>query len=261
MSERARNGDVGIAWESHGSGPPLLLITGLGYGRWSWEPILEPLAERFRVLALDNRGYGESDVPPGPYTAAQMAGDALAVLDAAGVERAHVLGGSLGGAVAQELALRHAERVDRLVLVATMSGVTNMHPIPAPTLQLMAEAPTLDPALALRRFVENALAPEPEQTLVERIVAQRIAHPPDPAGWAAQTGIWATFDVWEELPELAAPTLVLQGEGDVVVDPRNAALLASRIPGAELRLVPGGHLFFWNRPAAFAALVTEFLEA
>ena len=231
---------------------------GLGYGRWGWEPILAPLAERYRVLAFDNRGYGESDIPPGPYTAAELAGDALAVLDAAGVERAHVLGASLGGAVAQELALRHAARVDRLVLVATMSGVSNMHPLPAPTLQLMVEAPALDPAVALRRFVENALAPEPEPALVERIVELRTANPADPAGWAAQAGIWATFDVWDELPDVTVPTLVVGGEGDVVVDPRNVPLLAARIPGAELRLVPGGHLFFWNRPAEFVSLLREF---
>jgi pimeloyl-ACP methyl ester carboxylesterase len=189
-----------------------------------------------------------------------MAGDALAVLDAAAVERAHVLGASLGGAVAQELALRHAERLEKLVLVATMSGVTNMHPIPAQTMQLMAEAPTLDPAVAVRRFVENALEPEPDSALADRLVELRAANPPDPAGWAAQAGIWATFDVWEELPSIDVPTLVLQGEGDVVVDPRNAPLLAERIPGARLQLVAGGHLFLWNRPGEFAQLVTEFLR-
>jgi pimeloyl-ACP methyl ester carboxylesterase len=257
--QRAVNGDVAIAFEARGEGPPLLLIMGLGYGRWGWAPVVEPLASRHLVLAFDNRGYGDSDVPAGPYTAAQLAGDALAVLDTAGVERAHVVGASLGGAVALELALRHPERIDKLVLVATMSGTTKMHPIPAPTQQLMAAAPALDPAVALRRFVENALEPEPERELVDRIVALRTANPPDPAGWAAQAGVWSSFDVWDELPGIAAPTLVVQGEGDVVVDPRNAAALAARIPGARLQLVAGGHLFFWKRPAAFVSLLTEFL--
>jgi pimeloyl-ACP methyl ester carboxylesterase len=251
---------VRIAWESHGDGPPLLLVQGLGYGGWGWQPIVEPLASRYRVLVFDNRGIGDSDKPPGPYTAAQMAGDALAVLDAAGVERAHVLGASLGGAVAQELALRHAERLEKLVLVATMSGMTNMYPIPAQTMQLMAEAATLEPAVALRRFVENALEPEPDAALVDRLVELRTANPPDPAGWAAQAGIWSSFDVWDELPSIDVPTLVVQGEGDVVVDPRNAPLLAERIPGARLQLVAGGHLFLWNRPTEFAELVTEFLQ-
>jgi pimeloyl-ACP methyl ester carboxylesterase len=250
---------VRIAYDVHGDGPPLLLIMGLGYGRWGWEPVLDPLAARYRAVAFDNRGYGDSDIPPGPYTAEQLAGDALAVLDAAGIERAHVVGASLGGAVAQELALRHGARVEKLVLMATMSGVSNMHPIPGPTLALMAEAPTLAPAVAVRRFVENALEPEPDAAVVDRIVAIRTERPPDPAGWAAQAGIWSTFDAWEELPRIEAPTLVVQGEGDVVVDPRNAALLAGRIPGAELRMVPGGHLFFWNRPDALVSLLTEFL--
>ena len=250
---------VRIAYDVHGDGEPLVLIMGLGYGRWGWEPVVEPLAAHYQVITFDNRGYGDSDAPPGPYTAAQLAGDTLAVLDAVEVDRAHVVGASLGGAVAQELALRHGGRIEKLVLMATMSGASNMHPIPAPTLALMAEAPTLDPVVAIRRFVENALEPEPDAALVDRIVAIRVAKPPDPAGWAAQAAIWAAFDAWEELPRIEAPTLVVQGEGDVVVDPRNAALLAERIPGAQLRMVPGGHLFFWNRPDALVSLLAEFL--
>ena len=150
---------VRIAWERHGEGPPLLLIHGLGYARWGWEPVLPELAERFDVILFDNRGIGESDAPPGPYTVAEMAGDAVRVLDEAGVERAHVVGTSLGGMIAQELALSHPERVDRLVLACTTPGGPNAHPMPQATVALMAEAATLEPAVALRRFVENALSP------------------------------------------------------------------------------------------------------
>src|SRR5947199_10667465 len=94
-----------IAWESLGAGDPVVLIHGLGYARWGWEPVAAPLARRFRLLLFDNRGIGESEIPPGPYSVAAMAEDALAVLNEAGVERAHVVGTSLGGMVAQELAL------------------------------------------------------------------------------------------------------------------------------------------------------------
>ena len=95
MSALALNGDVRLAYEVRGSGDPLLLVQGLGYGRWGWEPVADLLAEDFLVVSFDNRGIGESDVPPGPYSAAAMAGDATAVLDAVGLERAHVVGASL----------------------------------------------------------------------------------------------------------------------------------------------------------------------
>jgi pimeloyl-ACP methyl ester carboxylesterase len=255
---------VRIAWERHGSGEPLLLIHGLGYARWGWEPVLPGLAERFDVILFDNRGIGESDAPPGPYTAGEMADDAIQVLDGAGVERAHVVGTSLGGMVAQELALGHPDRVGRLVLACTTPGGPKAHPMPQRTVALMAEAATLEPALALRRFVENALAPatvtgHPE--LVDRIMAHRLATAQQPAAWAAQAAAGATFDAFDRLGALAAPALVQHGDEDVVVDPRNADLLVELLPNAHLERLPGtGHLFFWEAPERFVSSVSAFLE-
>jgi 3-oxoadipate enol-lactonase len=251
-----------IAWESRGEGDgePLLLIHGLGYARWGWEPVADRLVERRRVLLFDNRGIGESDAPPGPYTAAAMAEDAAQVLDEARVERAHVVGTSLGGMVAQELALAHPERVDRLVLACTTPGGPGAFPLPQRTLALMAEAPSLEPAVALRRFVENALADEAPEELVDRIYEHRLASPPDPAGWAAQAAAGAGFDALDRTPGIAAPTLILHGTEDGVVDPRNAALLAERIPDSRVRMFDGcGHLFFWEDPDGFVEAVEEFL--
>jgi pimeloyl-ACP methyl ester carboxylesterase len=255
---------IRIAWERHGGGAPLLLIHGLGYARWGWEPVLPGLAERFDVLLFDNRGIGESDAPPGPYTVAALADDAVQVLDEAGVERAHVVGTSLGGMVAQELALSHPERVDRLVLACTTPGGAKARPMPQQTVALMAEAATLDPATALRRFVENALSPatvsaRPE--LVERILAHRLETAQAPVAWAAQAAAGATFDAFDRLHALAAPTLVQHGGDDVVVDPGNADLLVDRLPDARLERFPGcGHLFFWEQPERFVASVSSFLE-
>jgi 3-oxoadipate enol-lactonase len=249
---------VRLKWESQGEGAPLLLVHGLGYTREGWGPQRELLARRYRVLSYDNRGIGESEIPPGPYSVAELAGDAVQVLDEAGVERAHVLGASLGGMVAQLLAAEQPERVDRLVLAGTTSGGAAAYPLPQQTLALMAEAPSLPPEVALRRFVENALAPG--SPFVDEVLADRQRHPPDAAGWAAQAAAGSTWDADGRLARIAAPTLVVAGTADAVVDPRNAQLLAEAIPNARLELIDGaGHLPFWERAEEFAALVERFL--
>lgn len=252
---------VRIAWERRGEGFPLVLVHGLGYARWGWGPVADPLAARFDTVLLDNRGIGESDAPPGPYTAAEMAADVLGVMDEAGIERGHVLGTSLGGMIAQEIALEAPERVEKLVLVCTTPGGPNAAPMPEQTVRLMAEAATLEPLVALRRFVENALAPDPPDGIVEQILAHRVETAQSLGAWLAQAAAGMTFDAWDRLPELDVPTLVLHGTVDVVVDARNADLLASRIHGARVELFPGcGHLLFWEEPERFVRVVGEFLQ-
>ena len=250
---------MNIKWESQGEGPSLLLIQGLGYGRWGWEPIVPGLAARHRVVSFDNRGIGESDKPEGPYTAAQIAGDALQVLDEAGIDRAHVLGASLGGMIAQELAVAAPERVDRLILCCTTPGGPTTVPMPEVTMRLFAEAPSLAPEVALRRFIENALGEDPPAELVDDLFARRVANPPDPAGWQAQAAAGITFQGVDG--EIDAPTLIVAGTADNVVDYRNAEVLAARLPGARVELLAGaGHLFFWEQPDESVRIINEFLE-
>jgi 3-oxoadipate enol-lactonase len=250
---------VRIVWEERGDGAPLLLIQGLGYGRWSWEPVVPKLAERYRVLWFDNRGIGDSDKPEGPYTAKLMAADALQVLDEAGVERAHVLGASLGGMIAQEVAAGMPERVDKLVLCCTTPGGAATVPMPAVTVQLFEEAKTFAPEVALRRFVENALAGDASAELIQELFDRRIANPPDPAGWQAQAAAGREFGGVDGA--VTAPTLIVTGTEDNVVDPRNSDVLAEHIPGAEVqRIENAGHLFFWEQPDAFVRIVSEFLR-
>ena len=247
-----------IKWESTGEGTPLLLIQGLGYGRWGWDPIIPGLAARHRVVTFDNRGIGESDKPQGPYTAAQMAGDALHVLDEAGIGRAHVFGASLGGMIAQELAVTAPDRVDKLVLGCTTPGGPDAVPMPEVTLRLFAEAASLAPEVALRRFVENALGEDPPVELVDEIFALRVANPPDQAGWQAQAAAGLGFQGVDA--EITAPALILAGTADNVVDYRNAELLAAKLPGARVELFDGaGHLFFWEQPDACVSIIDEFL--
>jgi pimeloyl-ACP methyl ester carboxylesterase len=205
------------------------------------------------MLTFDNRGIGESDKPAGPYSARVMAGDVLQVLDEAGVERAHVVGASLGGMIAQEVAVAAPDRVDRLVLCCTTPGGPDAVPMPDVTVRLFQEAATLDPLEALRRFVVNALGPDAPESLVEEIYRRRVENPPDPGGWQAQAVAGTTFAGVDGA--IAAPTLVLHGTADNVVAVGNAELLGGRV-----ELFEGcGHLFFWEQPERFVRIVTEFL--
>lgn len=261
----ARNGSVRLAYETRGDGPPLLLIHGLGYARWGWGPIADLLSERFRLVLFDNRGIGGSDCPPGPYSTGDMARDALAVLDAAGIERAHVLGTSLGGMIAQELVATAPGRVERLVLVCTTPGGPDAYPLPERSITLFGEAASLRPEVALRRFVENALSDDAVRTrpaIVEQIVERRLANPQPLDCWRAQSAAAFTFDAAARLGRVSVPTLLVHGTADTVVDHRNSDLLAELIPGSRLELFAGaGHLLFWEEPERFARVVGAFLEA
>jgi pimeloyl-ACP methyl ester carboxylesterase len=132
--------------------------------------------------------------------------------------------------------------------------------MPPQTVELMARAPALDPAEALRRFVVNALAPDAAELLVEEIVRYRMTHPPDPAGWQAQAAAGTTYDGYDRVSRIAAPTLIVHGTEDNVVATANAEILGSLIPNARVELLDGcGHLFFWEQPERFVGLVEEFL--
>ncbi len=265
MDQWADNDGVRIAWERRGpdAGTPVVLVHGLGYGRWGWEPVVDDLAERFPVVLMDNRGIGASDVPPGPYTAAQMAGDVLAVLDALGSDRVHVVGASLGGMIAQHVALERPDQVGRLVLACTTAGGAVGHPMPQRTVELLQRMPSMEPVEALRAAVDNALGDvqgSAREALVDRIVAHRLAAPQDPAGWQAQAHAGTTHDLGEGVSRIAVPTLVLHGDQDRVVDVRNAEVLGALIPDARVHVVPGGgHLWFWEQPETLVDELTAFL--
>ncbi len=256
----ACRGDLRIAYELRGLAvsrrPALLLIQGLGFDRAGWGPAIGPLQRWFRLVLVDNRGSGRS-AAPGSFGVADMAGDVLAVLDDAGA--------SLGGMIAQEFAVRHPDRVRRLVLACTTPGWPFAYPMPLPSVRLIAASQRLAPDEALRRHVENALsastvAERPE--LVQRIIdCQPSISSRDRDAWQAQAAAGGRYAGSFQQRRIRARTLVLHGTADRVVDPRNARLLADRISRADLVTFPGlGHLFFWEDPEAFAAAVTSFLH-
>jgi pimeloyl-ACP methyl ester carboxylesterase len=260
----AESGGVRIAYESRGEGEPLVMIHGLGYDRHGWGPLPDLLAVDFRVVLIDNRGVGESDVPDGPYAVSQMAADVAAVLDDAGVAETNVLGVSLGGYIAQEFTLTYPERVRKLVLASTAPGGPRSHPMPAAGMEAFGRFPTMEREAGLRLMVENSLGEHgvrerPE--LVEEIYRYRLERAPSIAGWQAQAYAGATFDAYDRIGSIDVPTLVLQGGADTVVDPRNAELLVELIPKARAELVPDrGHLMLWQEGEQVAHIVKEFLQ-
>lgn len=261
----ATSDGVRIAYEIRGEGEPLALVHGLAYDRRGWGRLPDLLAERFRVVLIDNRGVGESDAPPGPYTVPQMAADVLAVLDDAGLERTHLFGVSLGGYIAQELVLTRPNRVEKLVLCSTAPGGPRAHPMPQQTVDVFARYPAMEREAGLRMFVENSLGERgvrERPDLVEEILAYRLEHAPPVEAWVAQAAAGATYANDDRVASIDKPTLVVHGSEDTVVDPRNGELLGELIPGARVEIVAGrGHLMVWQDSERVAELVTEFLES
>jgi pimeloyl-ACP methyl ester carboxylesterase len=258
-----RVGDIHLEVEIHGEGEPLVLIAGLGYDRWAWHRMIPGLARRFQVIAFDNRGVGGSDRPAGPYSASLLARDTAGLLDALGIARAHVFGHSMGGFVAQALAIEHPDRVDRLILGATHFGGPR-HVPPTPEALAVLTDVTLTPVERFRRGLAISCAPgfaEAHPELVAAWMDRRVSNPVDPAAYQAQLAIGlgllteeASFE--RRLADVRAPTLILTGEHDQVVPPRNASLLAAAIPGSRAQILPGaGHFFPIEAPDAAVAAV------
>jgi 3-oxoadipate enol-lactonase len=263
----ASNGTLRIAYELQGTmhrrRPWLVLIQGMGFDRSGWNPVLPALRRRFRLVLVDNRGTGRSDRQADSFTVADMAGDVVAVLDAAGIGRPHVLGASLGGMVAQELAITWPERVSKLVLACTTPGWLAGYPMPVATLRLIMATRGMPLEAARRRHTQHALSAHSVQqdpALVGRLMEVQGVRPVSQEVLSAQAMAGARYAGRMRQGRIGARTLVVHGSADTVVDPRSARLLAERITGARLVTFPrAGHLLFWEDPAGFAAVVTSFL--
>ena len=247
--------------EEHGDGFPLLLIQGLGYATWAWRFQVGPFSERFRTIVFDNRGTGRSPKTPGPYSIDGFADDAGAVL--AG-RRAHVLGISMGGYIAQTLALRHPELVERLVLCCTGSGGPENVPTPATTTEAWEAHAHLTPQEFARATMPLSLAPgwpDAQPELFEELLAARLEFPTPQGCWRAQyDACWDFVGRVTPLERIRAPTLVLHGDADRIVPYENGLHLARRLPDAELVTFPGaGHLVFIERRNEFNERVLAFL--
>jgi 3-oxoadipate enol-lactonase len=241
-----------LHWERTGSGPPVLLIMGLGLSGGAWWRTVPVLSRRLQVLTFDNRGVGRSRSLQLAYTTEAMADDAVSVLDLAGVKRVHVYGISLGGMVAQQLALRHPSRVRSLVLGATHAGGPYMQRPDIDVMAFLWERLMLPSEDAAWRSVPlnysgRCRAEHPER--IAEDVAQRLANPFSEQAYRAQLFAAALHDCYDHLNRIRVPTLVVHGDDDRMVPVQNGRMIAERIPGAELLELPDtGHLYPTEAP-------------
>jgi pimeloyl-ACP methyl ester carboxylesterase len=237
-----------LHYEERGSGRPLLLVPGIPAIASDWAPLAERLSGARRVIAYDNRGSGRSTVTPGPYTTAGLAADAVALLDSLEIERADVFGVSLGGMIAQELALAWPERVDRLVLGCTHCGVAHAAPMPREAGRAFAME-TDDWEVRMRSLAAFAFASDVDPVLLERFVERKAGDVQDIEGYRAQIAAVLAHDTHDRLTEIHRPTLILTGDDDRVIPAASSDVLHERIPRSVLYVIRGaGHLFFLEQP-------------
>src|ERR1700752_2815985 len=262
--QHANVNGIRIAYGVRGSGPPLVLIMGYRLSSLAWPlDFIDALEERFTVVLFDNRGTGGSEKPTFGYEIANMARDLGGLLDHLKIPRAHVLGYSMGGAIAQEFVRQFPDRVSRLVLCATMFGGPRATYAPPSVIRVMRELDGLTPediARRIWRVTYSAVYLENHRKLAEDQMRREIAAPTPLHAADLQYQAFAEFDRSGALPKVEAPTLVLTGDLDELISPRNSRLIAGLIPGARLIVIPGcGHRLMWEATDECAALVTEFL--
>ncbi len=255
-----------LYYERRGSGEPLVLIQGLGGHSAHWgEPFLCELERDFELVLFDNRGAGQSSSSNDDYTIADLAGDTLGLLDGLDVERAHVLGISMGGMVAQELAVRAPDRVRTLTLGGTTPGGTQAKATATEVVQeITAAVLSGDRERMLRTgyeiVVSAQFAADPANYAQFEAVARR--HPADITVLMSQYAAINGHDAYARLRGLQLPTLVIHGTADRMLEAINGELIASLVPGARLELLEGvGHLFFVEEPERSAGLIREHATA
>ena len=256
-----RSGDADIAYDLSGQGDPLLMIMGFLSDARMW--ILQTVAfsPHYTCITFDNRGVGRSSSPPGPYTMEQMAADAIAVLDDAEIERAHVLGISMGGAIAQHVALKVPERIRSLTLAATWC-----HPnqwlerlVEMGKMASEFEREKFARSVLLWLFTPNMVINQPDViATIEQLI---LAEPPPPDTFANQIAAVHAHDTREQLAQIEAPTLVMGARRDFMVPPELAEIVAKSIPGSQFEMLDGGHAFSAENAQEFNRVILEFLQA
>ncbi len=260
-----RVNDVEMAYRLEGAGDPLLMIMGITGSKYHWLGFEKKLAADFLTIAFDNRGVGETSAPPGPYSMAQMAADTVGLLDVLAIDRAHVFGVSMGGMIAQEIALTYPERVRTLVLGCTHFGGVQQVLASPEVFQRAFVLAGKGPEQAIRdilsvNFTADYMRAHPD--VVEHLVAYGVENRMTREAFAGQMAAAADHDTADRLGAVRAPTLAIAGDKDELIPPQNSVEIAGKIPQAEITLLPGiGHMFWVEAPDEAAFQIRRFIQS
>lgn len=257
--------DINMYYESHGEGEPLLLIAGTGSNSSQWGFMIPALSAKYRIVAFDNRDAGRSDKTDVSYSIDTMADDAIGLMDTLGIERAHILGTSMGGMIAQSLACRHPGRVNRLILAVTMMKTSpRNHYAVSQAIRHVRDGSdpgaladyTLAWSFSDQFFEQPGVAEMVRKSMLEMLNRSTLD------AFERQDAATAAFDSRPWAGTIAVPTLVLAADDDITVPSgHSSGVLAKVIPGARLVTIPGGHMSFLGEPSLFLKHVTEFLAS
>ncbi len=257
--------DISVHYEVHGDGFPIVMITGVSFCLRIWDkPLIDELSKKFKVIIFDNRGAGQTDIPEGEFTLKMMADDTAGLMDVLNIERANVLGFSMGGMIAQEVALNYPQKVEKLILWGTACGGRKSIPpdlavykfligaIEDLTPERMAKSTI--PLVFTRDFIKNN--PEYINDKIQRILKCRIPF----SSYARQVKAMLNFNTCRRLKKMDIPTLIMQGKKDILVPPQNGEILVELIPRAKLIFFEhSAHAIFPHEPDLFLKILFEFL--
>lgn len=255
---------MNLYYETHGTGEPLILISGFASGAWLWFRQIEELAQHFQVITFDSRGIGKSRFDENTIISiSEIAKDVAEILDELKIEKASILGTSFGGFVAQDFALRYPKRLNKLILACTSFGGKN-HVLPDnfEVLTAFASTANLNSAERIRKFMIPAFTKDFVQNsfeIVEKTCELREQNEVPESVYLQQLQSATTFDLESEIARITAETLIITGDSDQVVPMQNSINLANSIPNAKLEIIENsGHLFFIEQAEKFNKIVIDF---
>jgi len=254
--------DIQVYYEVKGKGYPLVMITGLGGNIDLWDPrLVEGLSKNFKLVMFDNRGTGRTDISSKEYTTKLFADDTAGLMNALGISKAHVLGLSMGGMIAQELAINYPEKVSKMILCSTHCGSSKL----VQSSQKVPETP-VDPSKMsqeeYRKALTNVCTDEfinENPDFVSLMARKRLMHPTSKEAYVRQLNACRKFDTFERLHQIKTPTLVLHGRNDVLIHPENAKVLAEAIPNAKLVYLEKSAHGLVEEIEEVIKVITEFL--